>query len=420
MKKLEKKQDFIYNTLLQLFGIYPNEAIKLVITKNKIDEINKIIPKIKQIFVTKEFYFHKMNNKISTSKQAITILCKCLKQAKIDFSYKNDIFILTPQNEIKSTIFNVFDEKQITVNTSNIKLFIKQDSSVTLSTDFILAPEQIISIKVLNNINLLYELNYNYTKIIPKRKIIVNENLFFDTIIPYSLTKNKISITFFSESTNIIDLEVTYGIINKDYCNILENGNYFFFDEKTNLLFYLNNKNSDSFIYNKQIKPNKIVSQKNLNISYSKDILNKTDYILQGLLYNIDIIYLSNSIKKNITNYLICHNKVYINITSHLSNYRSFFINKISFSHKLDNIIYIKDDKPITTYQKNKNLFFENNGFLEIKYSDYIIKLDIINTSILQNLVINYHLLYINNNLKKNFILQDLITITMLQNSLKT
>ena len=59
-------------------------------------------------------------------------------------------------------------------------------------------------------------------------------------------------------------------------------------------------------IFNKQKNFLSITS----NFSYIETIIGRKECALLGTLYNIDIIHLTNSIKKNITNYLICNNKV--------------------------------------------------------------------------------------------------------------
>jgi len=92
MKDKIKQIEFIDQKLLLLYNIksvqdYNSKvslnSIKKI--KNIIEDLNKLLPKIKELFPVKEFNLHKTGNKITSHTQAFAILKTCLDLANIPY-----------------------------------------------------------------------------------------------------------------------------------------------------------------------------------------------------------------------------------------------------------------------------------------------------------------------------------------------
>jgi hypothetical protein len=92
MKDITKQIQFIDQFMLHLYGIDSladfNSKISVQMLKKEkkiIDEINKILPKIKKLFPVKDFSLHKTDNKVKSYQQAFGMLKICLRIARIPF-----------------------------------------------------------------------------------------------------------------------------------------------------------------------------------------------------------------------------------------------------------------------------------------------------------------------------------------------
>lgn len=116
MKDKFKQIEFMDKTLLPIYGIksvqdYSTKVSLNDIKKNKtiIQQLNDILPELKDIFPVKEFNLHKTNDKVNSDTQVYAILKKCLQLANILF----DVFQDNKVNYVRLIPKNILLENYI-------------------------------------------------------------------------------------------------------------------------------------------------------------------------------------------------------------------------------------------------------------------------------------------------------------------
>ncbi len=362
MKDKIKQIEFIDQKLLPLYKIVSIQDYKSSVSladikkiKNIIDDLNALLPEIKELFPVKEFNLHKTNNKIATHTQVYAFLKTCLQIANIPFE-------ITRDNKIASVRLiekNISLENYIkTIKMSDVRVRDAYMMKSTLSEDQNTDQSGLISC---DDLEMGVKKEYQQEYYIPFHKVSLS----------YDGKSIGINLTRLLKDLNSVTVEIIGN-------SLLLTSNFI---DKT---FYGSKYHIDvaGSIYHEGIleKDKNIFPNKKCPMPFSKNLFSQISLVIHcDFSHRYDFLK-DNTCIKIITNHVIFKKKMIDRLSN--KNYCVEFVNsdtKLTFAQGMVQVYY-KKDSPIEkemSCQKRLNEELEKLGgqeFIVGKYTCYRLK----------------------------------------------